>query len=202
MAHSSTEHICGAVLRRRKQESIDECLLASRAAAAMRLRMSIWLTLLGFCYWLLNTELVHVLLCEHILTSELLLLNSYFSVHCYHKFRLHFPCPHDNRPRRSSTHLVVLDTRDGRSIAYEYLSHPDWDHDLASSTPNAGARSPWALVILLAMVLYVCGTQSDSVISPGSKASSFHYPFDPWVLHLQLPRTGAVILSLTSLFCQ
>ena len=43
------------------------------------------------------------------------------------------------------------------SIGYEYLGHPDWDHDHATSTPVAGARSPWAVVILLAMVLYVCG---------------------------------------------
>lgn len=43
------------------------------------------------------------------------------------------------------------------SIGYEYLGHPDWDHEHATSTLVTGARSPWALVIMLAMVLYVCG---------------------------------------------
>ncbi len=45
------------------------------------------------------------------------------------------------------------------SIAYEYLGHPSWDydHNSASSTPGIDTRSPWAVVILIAMVIYVCG---------------------------------------------
>ena len=44
------------------------------------------------------------------------------------------------------------------SVAYECLGHPSWgSHDSASVTPGAEARSPWAVVILIAMVIYVCG---------------------------------------------
>ena len=43
------------------------------------------------------------------------------------------------------------------SAAYEYLGHPGWDHNFAGSTPGVHTRSPWALVILVAMVIYVCG---------------------------------------------
>ena len=39
------------------------------------------------------------------------------------------------------------------SVAYEYLGHPSWNH----STSSVDARSPWAVVILIAMVTYVCG---------------------------------------------
>lgn len=43
------------------------------------------------------------------------------------------------------------------SVAYEYLGHPSWNHDSVSSTTGVEARSPWAVVILAAMVIYVCG---------------------------------------------
>ena len=44
------------------------------------------------------------------------------------------------------------------SVAYECLGHPSWNHDHPdSSTSIAGSQSPWAVVILVAMVVYVCG---------------------------------------------
>lgn len=43
------------------------------------------------------------------------------------------------------------------SVAYEYLDRPRWNHDSASSKTGADGRSPWAVVILIAMVVYVCG---------------------------------------------
>lgn len=43
------------------------------------------------------------------------------------------------------------------AVGYKYLGHPGWDHDSASSTPGVDARSSWAVVILIAMVIYVCG---------------------------------------------
>ena len=43
------------------------------------------------------------------------------------------------------------------SVAYEYLGHPSWDHDTAGSSSGVDARSPWAVVILVAMVVYVSG---------------------------------------------
>lgn len=39
------------------------------------------------------------------------------------------------------------------SVAYECLGRPSWNH----STSGVDARSPWAVVILVAMVTYVCG---------------------------------------------
>lgn len=39
------------------------------------------------------------------------------------------------------------------SVAYEFLDRPDPDN----STSGVDARSPWAVVILAAMVVYVCG---------------------------------------------
>ena len=39
------------------------------------------------------------------------------------------------------------------SVAYEFLGRPDPD----GSTSGVDARSPWAVVILAAMVVYVCG---------------------------------------------
>ena len=48
------------------------------------------------------------------------------------------------------------------SIAYERLGHPNWNHrttDHATSVvdDDSRRRSPWAIVILVAMVVYVCG---------------------------------------------
>ena len=43
------------------------------------------------------------------------------------------------------------------SIAYEGLNHPSWNHNSASSRPDVDSRSPWAVVILIAMMIYVCG---------------------------------------------
>ncbi len=43
------------------------------------------------------------------------------------------------------------------SVAYEYLGRPSWDQDSGKSTSGVDARSPWAVVILVAMVIYVCG---------------------------------------------
>lgn len=43
------------------------------------------------------------------------------------------------------------------SIAYEYLGHPNWTHDSANTAPGVNTQSPWAVVILIAMVIYVCG---------------------------------------------
>ena len=45
----------------------------------------------------------------------------------------------------------------GCSVAYEYLGHPRWDHDTTGSSSGVDARSPWAVVILVAMVVYVSG---------------------------------------------
>lgn len=42
------------------------------------------------------------------------------------------------------------------SVSYEYLGHPSWVHSPASSTPGV-AQSPWAVVILIAITIYVCG---------------------------------------------
>lgn len=42
------------------------------------------------------------------------------------------------------------------SVSYEYLGHPSWAHSSASSTPGV-AQSPWAVVILIAITIYVCG---------------------------------------------
>ena len=43
------------------------------------------------------------------------------------------------------------------SISYGLLGHPIWAHDSADTTSDLEARSPWAVVILLAMIIYVCG---------------------------------------------
>ena len=48
------------------------------------------------------------------------------------------------------------------SIAYECLGHPSWNHRTAGNATSIvdddpGRRSPWAIVILVAMVVYVCG---------------------------------------------
>lgn len=43
------------------------------------------------------------------------------------------------------------------SIAYERLGRPGWDAQPSPSSVVANPRSPWPIVILVAMVIYVCG---------------------------------------------
>ena len=43
------------------------------------------------------------------------------------------------------------------SIAYECLNRPIWSAGSVSGSASPDARSPWAIVILVAMVIYVCG---------------------------------------------
>ena len=44
------------------------------------------------------------------------------------------------------------------SVAYECLGHPNWNHHPANpSASDIDSSSPWAAVILIAMVVYVCG---------------------------------------------
>ena len=43
------------------------------------------------------------------------------------------------------------------SIAYEGLDHPNWGASPWKTRIGTEDRSPWAMVILVAMVIYVCG---------------------------------------------
>ncbi len=43
------------------------------------------------------------------------------------------------------------------SIAYECLGRPNWDAQPSDVVADGDLRSPWAIVILVAMVIYVCG---------------------------------------------
>lgn len=43
------------------------------------------------------------------------------------------------------------------SAAYECLGLPNWGYEPASKSTDGDTRSPWAVVILVSMVVYVCG---------------------------------------------
>ena len=43
------------------------------------------------------------------------------------------------------------------SVAYEYLDRPNWQFSPSDTAVSPEGLSPWAVVILLALIVYVCG---------------------------------------------